>query len=51
MEVDISLVLWAQSPEQQSSDLSSLEDNRFKSPEPETLEIYVNESQNHTKKF
>ncbi len=51
MEVDTSLALWTQSPEQQSSDLSSLEDDRFESPEPETSEIYVDESQNHTKKF
>ena len=51
MEVDTSLALWAQSPRQQLSDLSSLEDNKFKSPELETSEIYIDESQNHTKKF
>lgn len=51
MEVDTSLTPWTKNLEQQSSDLGSLEDDRFESPEPETSEIYVDESQNHTKKY
>ena len=51
MEVDTSLALWTKNPEQQFADLSSLKDDRFESPESETLEIYVDESQNHTIKY
>ena len=51
MEVDTTLTLWTENLEQQSLELSSLENNRFESPGSETSEIYINESQNHTKKY
>ena len=50
MDVDTSPALWTQNLEQQSSELSSLEDDQFESPGSETSEMYADESQNHTKK-
>ena len=51
IEVDTFLTLWTKDTKQQSSDLSSLENDRFESLEPETLDIYIDESQNHSKKY
>lgn len=51
MEVDTSSALWTKNLEQLSSDLSSLEDDRFESPGSETSEMYIDESLDHTKKF
>ncbi len=51
MEVDAPLTLWTKNLEQQSSELSSLEDDRCESSESETSEMYIEESQNHTKKY
>ncbi len=51
MEVDTSFTLWTKTLERQSSELNSLEDDRFESSRSETSEMFVNESQNHTKKF
>ena len=51
IEVDTSSALWTKNLERLSSELSLLEDNRFKSSGSETLEIYIDESQDHTKKY
>ena len=48
MELDSSPALYNENP---SSELSSLEDDQFNSPGSETSEMYIDESQNHTKKF
>ena len=37
--------------EQQSLDLSSLEDDSFESPKPEISDIYIDKSQNHSKRY
>ena len=48
MELDSSPALYNKNP---SSELSSLKDNQFNSPKSETSEMYIDKSQNHTKKF
>ncbi len=48
MEVDSSLTLWPKSLERQSSELSTIEDESARS---ETSEMYIDESQNHTKDY
>lgn len=45
------LILWTKNLEQQFSKLVSLENGRFKSLGSKILEIYVNKSQNHAKKY
>ena len=51
MKVDTSVILWTKTLKQQSSELNSVKNNRFESLGSETLEIYVDKSQNHTKKY
>lgn len=51
IEVDTPLTLWTKNMEQQSSDLSSLENDRCKSLGSEISQIYVDESQHHAKKY
>ena len=48
MELDSLPALYNKNP---SSELSSLKDDQFNSPRSETSEMYIDESQNHTKKF
>ena len=51
MEVDTLSALWTKDLEQLFSELSLLEDNRFESPGSKISEIYINESQDHIKKY
>ena len=51
IEVDTSSALWTKNLEQLSLELSSLEHDRFESPGSETSEMYIDENQDHTKKY
>lgn len=44
MKVDIAYTLWKKNIEQDLLESSLSKDNRFESPRPKTLEIYINES-------